>query len=105
MLFTSQVFSSRVRQIYCALSLSHVQLFATPWTVAPPHSSVYGIFQERILEQVLFPTPGDLPDSGIEPVSPAPPALTGRFVTTEPHGKPQANILGTFICSSHWSHS
>ena len=71
--------------------LSHVQLFATPWTVAPAHSSVYGIFQARILEQVLFPTPGDLPDSGIEP-----PTLTGRFFTTEPRGKPQANILETF---------
>ena len=32
-----------------------------------------------------FPPPGDLPNSGIEPVSPA---LAGRFFTTEPPGKP-----------------
>ena len=32
-----------------------------------------------------FPPPGDLPDPGIEPESPA---LTGRFFTTEPPGKP-----------------
>ena len=31
-----------------------------------------------------FPSPGDLPDPGIEPVSPA---LAGRFFTTEPPGK------------------
>ena len=35
----------------------------------------------------LFPTPGDLPDPGIEPMSLASPALTGRFFT-EPPGKP-----------------
>ena len=34
-----------------------------------------------------FPTPGDLPDPGIKPVFPAPPALASRFSTTEPLGK------------------
>ena len=32
-----------------------------------------------------FPTPGDLPHSGIEPVSPVPPALAGEFFTTVPN--------------------
>ena len=36
-----------------------------------PGSSVNGISQARILEWVAFPSPGDLPDPGIEPVSPA----------------------------------
>ena len=31
-----------------------------------------------------FFTPGDLPDAGIKPVSPASPSLAGRFFTTEP---------------------
>ena len=35
-----------------------------------------------------FPSPGDLPDPGIKPALPAPPALAGRFVTSEPPGKP-----------------
>ena len=35
-------------------SLSHVQLFATPWTAALPGSSVHGIFQARILEWVAI---------------------------------------------------
>ena len=34
--------------------LSRVQLFATPWTVALPGSSVRGIFQARILEWVAI---------------------------------------------------
>ena len=36
----------------------------------------------------LFP-PGELPDPGIEPMSPVAPALTGGFFTAEPPGKPQ----------------
>ena len=36
-------------------SLSHVQFFATPWSVAPPGSSVHGILQARILEWVGIP--------------------------------------------------
>ena len=40
------------------------------------------------------PPPGDLPDTGIEPVSPA---LAGRFFTTEPHGKPRDWLL--FLCN------
>ena len=35
-----------------------------------------------------FPTPGNLPNSEIEPTSPASPALAGGFFTTEPPGKP-----------------
>ena len=35
-----------------------------------------------------FPTPGDLPDPGIEPMSLASPALAGRFFTTAPPEKP-----------------
>ena len=37
---------------------------------------------------LLFPSPGDLPDPGIEPTSPASPALTGEFFTTASPGKP-----------------
>ena len=38
---------------------------------SPPGSSVRGILQTRILEWVAFPSPGDLPDPGIDPRSPA----------------------------------
>ena len=35
-----------------------------------------------------FPSPGDLPNPGIEPESPGAPALTGGFFTTESLGEP-----------------
>ena len=44
---------------------------------SPPGSSVHGFFQARMVE-LTFPTPGDLPDLGIEPNSPA---LGGIFFT------------------------
>ena len=55
---------------------------------AKPGSSVRGISQARILEW-LFPSPGDLPNPGMEPPSPVFPVLAGRFFTTELSGKPR----------------
>ena len=52
---------------------------------APPGSSVHGIFQARILDSLAIPTPGDLPDPGIEAVSPA---LADGLFTTQPPGRP-----------------
>ena len=49
---------------------------------------IHGILQARILEWVALPFTRDLPNPGIEPVSPAVPALPGRFSTLEPLGKP-----------------
>jgi len=43
---------------------------------------------------LLCPPPGDLPDPGIKPMSPASPALAGGFFTTEPPGKPLASVVG-----------
>jgi len=47
---------------------------------SPPGSAVHGTFQARILELVFMSFFRDLPDPGIEPVSPASPALAGRFL-------------------------
>ena len=44
---------------------------------SPPGSSIYGIFQARVLEWLPFPTLEDLPDTGVELKSPA---LAGRDV-------------------------
>ena len=40
-----------------------------PMGCRPPASSVYGLFQARILEWVAVSSPGDLPNPGIEPAS------------------------------------
>ena len=51
-----------------------------------PGSSLQGIFTARLLEWIVFPVSGDLPNPGIEPINPASPSLAGRFFTTEPSG-------------------
>ena len=56
---------------------------------SPPDSYAYGISQAGILDGLPFPSPGDLPDPGFKPKSPA---LAGGFFTTESPGKPP-NIL------------
>ena len=65
--------------------LSHVRLCATPWTVAHQAPLSMGFSRQEHWSGVQFPSPGDFPNPGIEPMSPA---LAGRFFTTEPHGKP-----------------
>ena len=55
---------------------------------SPPGSSVHGILQTRILEEVAISSLGDLPDLGIEPTSPMSPALKAVSLLTEPSGKP-----------------
>ena len=56
-----------------------------PVNCSPPGSSVHGILQIRIWSGLPFPSPGDLPDSGIKPSSPA---LQADALTSEPPGKP-----------------
>ena len=52
-----------------------------------PGSSVYGIFQARILEWVPFPSPGDLPHPGIEPVSPVSSTVQADSLSAEHIGE------------------
>ena len=55
----------------------------------PPGSSVHGSFpRQEYWSGLPFPTPGDLPNPGIEPTSLTSPALAGRFFSTVPDGKP-----------------
>ena len=54
-----------------------------PMGCSLPGSSLYGIFQARILNRLPFPTPGDLLHPGIEPTSLTSPALAGSFFITK----------------------
>ena len=64
-------------------SLSRVRLFATPWTYQAPPSMRFS--RQEHWSGLPFPSPRDLPDSGIEPRSPA---LQANALTSEPPGKP-----------------
>ena len=51
-------------------SLSHVQLFGTPWTVAHQAPPSMEISRQEYWSGLPFPSPGELPDPGIELTSP-----------------------------------
>ena len=58
------------KHIYCsAQSLSHVRLFAAPWTVACQAPLSMGFSRQEYWNRLPFPSPGDLPNSGTEPES------------------------------------
>ena len=68
--------------------LSHVQLFATPRTVAHQAPLCIRFSWQEYQTELLCPPPRDLPDPGIEPMSPASPALLHPgFFTAETSGK------------------
>ena len=52
-------------------SISRVGLFVTPWTVAYQAPPSMGFSRQEYWSGLPFPSPGDLPDPGIEPGSPA----------------------------------
>ena len=72
----------------CAQSLSRVRLFVTPWTVVQQAPLSMESSREEYWSKLPFPPLGDLPYPGIELASPASPALSGRFFTTELPEKP-----------------
>ena len=63
----------------CAKSLQLCLTLWDPMDYSLPGSSVHGIFQTRILEWLLCPSPGDFPDPGIEPLALMSLALAGGF--------------------------
>ena len=67
----------------CVLNcISCVQLFATLWMVARQAPLSMGFSRQEFWSRLPCPTPGDLPDSGIEPASLTSPELTGEFFPT-----------------------
>ena len=65
-----------------ASCFSHVQLFATLWTVARQAPLSTGFSRPEYWSGLPCPPPGDLPNPGIKPTSFMPPALAGGLFTT-----------------------
>ena len=74
------------------LVISHVQLFATAWTAASQASLSMGFSRQEYWSGLPFPSPGNLPDPGIEPGSPA---MQADSLPFEPPGKPTESVVGT----------
>ena len=82
----------KVNQLRCHYSVASCPTLCDPdWS--PPGSSVHGILHARELEWVTCPTPGDLPNPGIKPRSPA---VQADSLPAEPPGKP-SGVTQNFI--------
>ena len=68
-----------------AKSLQSSPILCDPTDCSPPGSSVHGILQAKCWSELPFPSPGDLPDPGIERRSLA---LQADSLPSEPPGKP-----------------
>ena len=72
----------------CCLITQSCLTLCDQWTVCNlPDSSVHGISKQEYWSGLLFPSPGNLLDPGIELASLT---FTGKFLTTEPAEKPHA---------------
>ena len=78
----------------CAKTLQ-LCLCVTPWTVALQAPLSMGFFRQEYWHGLPCPSPGYLPNPGIEPMSFMSPALAGGFFTTEPPGKPLCSSITT----------
>ena len=72
-------------------SLSHVRLFANPGTVAYQASLCMGFSRQENWSGLPFPSPGDLPDPGIEPRFPT---LQADALLSDPPGEPGEKVKG-----------
>ena len=74
----------------CVCTLSRVQFLAAPWTVACQDPLSMGFSRQEYWSGLPFPSPGVLPDPGIEPRSPA---LQADSLPTELWGKPHCGLI------------
>ena len=74
-----------------AKSLSRVRLFVTPWTVAYQAPLSMGFSRQDYWSGLPFPSPGDLPDPGIEPRFPT---LQADALLSDPPGEPGEKVKG-----------
>ena len=93
---TSQFFynhSISVKECVCAHLLSRVQLFVTLWTIPCQAPLSMGFSRQKYWSGLPCPLPGDLPDSGIKPMSLKSPALASGFFFYQHHlGNPKRYI-------------
>jgi len=68
--------------------------FAIPWTVAHQDPLSMGFPRQEYWSGLAFPSLGDFPDPGIEPIYPA---LAGRFFTTEAPGEAISKYILSYI--------
>ena len=88
------MFSLTAASDCCFLVAKFCPTLGTPWTVALQAPLSIEFPRQKYPSGLLFPSPGNLPDPGIEPVSAVSPALASGFFTTEPPVKPTSSEVG-----------
>ena len=81
---------------FCQVSLD----FVTPWTVAHQAPLSMGFSRQEPWSGLPCPSPGDLPDPGIKPRSPA---FQANYYPSEPSGKLKDKGIRPFFFSFKWS--
>ena len=79
----------------CYLVAKSCPTLCDPMDCSLPGTSIHGFPKQEYWNGLPFPSPGDLPDPGIKPMSPA---LVGKFFTTEPPGKPIYVCMYIYMC-------
>ena len=90
---------SEVRKVKVT-SLSPVRLFETPWTIAYQAPPSMGFSRQEYWSGLPFPSPGDLPDPGIEPRSPA---FQADALTSEPPGGSERERQISHVVTHTWN--
>ena len=80
----------------CSVAKTHLTP-CDPWNVAHQAFLSFGFSRKEYWSGLPFPSPGDLPDPGIKPTSPA---LAGRFLPLSHQGKP--SFYYSLPCLSHF---
>ena len=83
-----------MRVCSCACSVVS-DSFATQWTIACQASLSRGFPRQEYLSELPCPLPGDLPDPGVKPDSPASPALQADSLPADHLGTQVGNDRGT----------
>ena len=83
-----------------ALLLSRVQLFVTLWAIAHEVPVSIGFFRQEYWSGLPFPSPGDLPNLGIQPASLVPPALQADSLPLSYWGSPGYCLSSHLVCPS-----
>ena len=96
-----------------ACMLSRVQLFVTLWTISHQAPLSMGFSRQEYRSGYPFPSPGGLPNPGIEPASLTSPALSGKLFTTSTTWElslftmkllkilPSVDLMGDFVIPSN----
>ena len=83
------VITTHIATCVCIFScFSHVRLFAIPWAIALQSPLSMGFSRQVDWSGLPFPSPGDFPDPGMEPMSPASPALQADSLLLNHWGSP-----------------